>query len=177
MDTSRAAHLVNAVDDVKLKYATLTVLQERLEAIKLSERKTLRTMTALLEQEGVSVSVDAGVVSNIEDRSLPEEIRALLVSKYPSWMTPKLVRRELETMGRNLDQYPNPQSAVQVALTRMADSGADPAESRDRAGRKEYRCPGKSHLLIDVFALKPASVGAGTKQLLSALNAESETKK
>ena len=152
MDTPSDAYL-KALEAAKRELVEVTAVQERLEKRKIALRKAIEVFSGLTAgDEDSGFSVDA--VYLIENKALPDEIRNILKSLYPAWVTPNRIMTELKQMGRDLSKYSNPQSAIQTILKRMTESSDDPTEEQAQAdGKKAYRCATLSHQLAEAYGV------------------------
>lgn len=163
---------LKAVEVAKQELVGLVALQERTEEKKIAVRKTIQHLGAVLETEGLQNPPGAEALCLFENQSLPDEIRNLLKVNYPARMTPNSVRNDLRLMGRDMSSYPNPQSAIQMALKRMVESDSDPTEEQEMNGRKAYRCPKTSRQLSEVFGFGPSIAGREAAKILKRLVSE-----
>jgi predicted nucleic acid-binding protein len=143
---------LKALDAAKRELVEITAVQERLEKRKIALRKAIEVFNGLTSDDESGFTTDA--VYLIENKALPDEIRNVLKSLYPGWVTPNRIMTELKQIGRDLSKYSNPQSAIQTILKRMAESGDDPTEEQTQPdGKKAYRCPSTSHQLAEAYGV------------------------
>lgn len=146
MDSPSATYLA-ALEAAKKELVEITTFQELLEKRKIVLRKAIEGFSSLLEDERANADYLMGT-------PLPDEIKNIMKSRYPGWVTPHFVMSELKSMGRDLARYPNPQSAIQTILKRMAESDSDPTEETAQPdGKKTYRCPPLSHQLGEAYGI------------------------
>jgi hypothetical protein len=126
-----------AYETAKRELTDLMEKQEQLEKRKLALRKTIEVLAALCDSEGIPIepSAEAGYLLH---SSLADEIRSILKARYPEWLQPLQVKKELEGLGHDLSNRPNPQATIHMVLKRMAESSGE-AEEDTVEGKKAYR--------------------------------------
>jgi hypothetical protein len=155
------------LEKTKREIVGMSALQERIEKKKLDARKGLRKLSDMAVNLGISGGAAIGLVHEIENRSLPDEIRSILGANYPDWMTPKIIRSHLDQLGWDLTNASNnPQSAIHMALKRMSRSSSDPTEEQTDSGRKSYRCAPMSYSLGAAFGVAVTAAGKEANRLL-----------
>ena len=154
------------VEKTKREIVGMTALQERIEKKKLDARKALDHMKDVASDIGAAETVAAALVQEIEHRSLPDEIRAVLRANYPDWLRPTVVRGELTQLGWDFSESTNQLAAIHMALKRMAKSSSDPTEEQPMGRRKSYRCAPMSYTLGAAFGVSPAIAGKEANRLL-----------
>jgi hypothetical protein len=136
--------------------AELLSEKDRIEKRILVVRKSLQTFAELCENEGLDIARSQEADFLLRNTSLADEIRGILKAVYPEYLRPHQVKTELEKLGRNLDQYQNPQATIQMVLTRMIESG-DVLEGASREdGKKIYRSSFPPDLKLPPGFLKAA---------------------
>lgn len=143
-----------AYETAKLELAELIFAEERLARRKVELRKTIEILGSLCENEQIEVNPSPQAAYLLEHSSLADEIRQVLRSKYPDWLRPLQIKNELEKLGHDFGEHPNPQATIQMVLKRMAESESKEAEESIQDGKKAYRSPGPglSALTGGVFA-------------------------
>lgn len=105
-----------------LELAELVSNQEKLEKRKIQLRKTIESLAHLCESDDIKIEPSREAAGLLKISTLADEVRAVLASVHPAWLTPHRIKGELERLGHDLSRYKNPQSAIQMVLKRMAES-------------------------------------------------------
>src|ERR1039457_2792182 len=96
-----------AYETAKRELSGLIANQERLEKRKVSLRKTIETLAALCESEGVEIEPSPEADYLRMHSTLSDEIRNVLKAHYPAALQPLQVKKELEALGHDLGKYSN----------------------------------------------------------------------
>jgi hypothetical protein len=130
-----------AYETARQELAELIASEEKLQKKKLSLRKTIETLQALCQSEGIAIEPSQEAAQLLEGTSLADEIRTVLKSRYPGWLRPNRVKEELERLGHDLSKYGNPQATIHMVLKRMHESGEAQEQIMPDDGKKAYRIP------------------------------------
>jgi hypothetical protein len=118
--------------------AELVSTQGKLEKRKIELRKTIESLAGLCEGDEVRIEPSREAAGLLKISTLADEVRAVLASVHPAWMTPHRIKGEVERLGHDLSRYKNPQSAIQMVLKRMVQS-EDTREQVMEDGKTAYR--------------------------------------
>jgi chromosome segregation ATPase len=119
------------------RLAQITDQEAELEREKLQLRQTIEFLLGLLERHKVPVEQSIEAVDALNS-SLAKEVGGVLSALYPKALKVSEVLAELKQLGRNLGEYSNAQSAVQMVLKRLVE--ADEAEELPSGDlKKTYR--------------------------------------
>ncbi len=77
-------------------------------------RKSLETLAALCEDEGIEIETSVEAAYLLENTNLADEIRHILVGAWPGYLKPNRVKANLEQLGWDLRQYKNPQATIHI---------------------------------------------------------------
>lgn len=102
-------------------------------------RKSLETLAALCEDEGIVFETSVEAAYLLQNTNLADEIRHILVGAWPGYLKPNRVKANLEQLGWDLRQYKNPQATIHMVMKRMAESGTVQEEVSPEDGKKLYR--------------------------------------
>jgi len=102
-------------------------------------RKSLETLAALCEDEGIEIETSVEAAYLLENTNLADEIRHILVGAWPGYLRPNKVKANLEQLGWDLRQYKNPQATIHMVMKRMAESGTVQEGVSPEDGKKLYR--------------------------------------
>jgi len=102
-------------------------------------RKSLETLAALCEDEGIEIETSVEAAYLLENTNLADEIRHILVGAWPGYLKPNRVKANLEQLGWDLRQYKNPQATIHMVMKRMAESGSVQEGISPEDGKKLYR--------------------------------------
>jgi chromosome segregation ATPase len=134
--------------------AELVSNQEKLEKRKVELRKTIESLASLCESEEVKIEPSREAAGLLRVSRLADEVRAVLASVHPAWITPHRIKGELGRLGHDLSRYRNPQATIQMVLKRMVQSG-DTQERVMEDGKTAYR-----HVsLMELFNISLGIVG------------------
>jgi hypothetical protein len=132
-----------AYEAAKSELSELLADQERTAKRLILVRKSIQTLAALCEEQGIKIEHSEEAEALLAHSTLADEIRSLLRTQYPHWLRPHWIRAEIERLGHDLSNYTNPQASVQMVVKRMVDSG-EVEERTDSEDKKIYR----AHLTI-----------------------------
>lgn len=102
-------------------------------------RKSLETLAALCEDEGIEIETSVEAAYLLGNTNLADEIRHILVGAWPGYLKPNRVKANLEQLGWDLTKYRNPQATIHMVMKRMAESGTVQEGVSPEDGKKFYR--------------------------------------
>jgi len=127
-----------AYESAKRQLAELLAAEENMQKKKLQLRKTIETLAALCESEGIAIDPSPEAASLLEHSTLADDVRGIMRAFAPDYLRPHEIMRHVERIGRDISVYTNPQATVQMILKRMEES-LDVEMKLDSEGKKTYR--------------------------------------
>jgi hypothetical protein len=119
--------------------AELLTQKEAVEHRILIVRKHLQTLGEICENENIDIEISQEAAYLIQNTNLADEIRGILKSVWPGYLQPRVVKENLEALGRDLSKYQNPQATITMVLKRMSESGEVQEGTIPETGKKTYR--------------------------------------
>lgn len=126
-----------AFNAAKAELSELLARQEQIAKRLVTVRKSIQTLGALCEEQGIEVE-RSEAEALLASSTLADEIRTLLRTQYPHWLRPNWIKAEIERLGHDLSNYSNAQASIQMVLKRMKDA-REVEEQTSQEGKKEYR--------------------------------------
>lgn len=127
-----------AYEAAKAELSELLADEQRTAKRLIVVRKSIQTLAALCEEQGIEVDASEDAEALVAHSTLADEIRTILRSQYPAWTRPHWIRAEIERLGHDLSNYTNAQASIQMVVKRMVESG-EVEEQTSEEGKKEYR--------------------------------------
>jgi hypothetical protein len=128
--------------------------KKKIEARILSLRKTMNTLSTLLEDDKKWLANTMGVLSQLGELSLTDEISAAITqSNQP--LTTTEIKNEVSKFSRSLERHKNPLATINAIAKRLVEQGKLEEVLKD--GRKAWRAKRVSLLSM----LLPNSALAG----------------
>jgi hypothetical protein len=130
-----------AYDAARKELSDLLIEQNRVSKRLMVVRKSIQTLAALCEEQGIEIQHSEIAEALVAELTLADEIRNILRSQGKYWTKPLWIKAEIERLGHDLSNYTNPQASIQMVLKRMKEAG-EVEDQTNAEGKKEYRISG-----------------------------------
>lgn len=120
-----------AYDAAERELTELLRIQEALEKRIVLVRQNVQGLAQLCESEAIKIAPSAEAQYLLENSSIPDEIEGILKTRYPDELRASDIRREMEKLGHDWDDYTNPLATIHMVLKRLIE--ADRIKEREHA--------------------------------------------
>ncbi len=115
-------------------------------------RKTLASIAASCESEGIEIKRSPEAEYLLETSTLTDEVVNVLRNEYPAWLFPTKIKSRLERLGHDLSKYNNPMATIHMILRRLLEANPPRIQQipSEDGTKMMYRAP-REFAMVDIY--------------------------